>query len=1057
MLSRLLNSHWPTWFRPLALGQLCGLLSWAWATEFFLSWGASHETISAFAAAVGIAVTLSWLPGPRNAPKAAAWLWLIPAVAAVFAPSLVEFALARTALWGGLSLSDSRLVFVGALASALMAVAPGLWAILRLAGASGADARLRPSYWIGLATVWCLVPLLVGPWVSAQSLALLASVVCVGVFLRLSFRPRETVSTAETDVEVVASGLSWADILGSAVVAIAAGGLMVIVARLRSNLFLSVASLPFAEWSGAALGVALGIRCLGRAATPAQRTSRGLLILGLALAAEAACVSGLMHLALSISAGVSNLALILGLRTAIVAAMALPVGLACGAGMAACGRGARSSILPMQSIAWFTVGFVALSWTTIDVSQGGNVAMGLLAVAIVLQVVAAVGTEAGTTRRYIIPAATAGAAVLAAFLHPSIQNNRILFSGIHFQAYSGGLSAEMIPVLDGGRSLRTVRTPDATWSRWSHRGALWHLHENGVFRSAISVSPDTCPQSAPDVVNGVLPLALHRAPRRVLVLGAENPAVVSTCVSHPVESILITDRDPATLALCRDAVERVCLPRPEGDARLAWSAIDPVLAPTAAGGNYDIVLSTDTSIAEFADAARFTTAHYRRIAGCLSPGGIFCQRLTCFDFGTAPILRLARTMQAAFPNVELMEISPGECLLLGSADPILLDEEFVARIEKLHVRDLLGKSGWDWSIVMGLRAVRSDALRELADSSATNRVLSTQFAFAIPQDVMRWGPKFDDRTRWLTQNGHAIAESLGDSPLIDDISKRLSDVQLAQQVLTDHPDQYWAYRKWLRKRLQDRPRVRVVEGVNGLKNGLHPEDSRRKAYLLALGQTATRGASRADLDSLLEYAIPFDPMVTPFVAREVAALEQRTSELDPAAAWHALSRSVYFTPATDGSVRNVCEAMAVATRYPQVFAQPADQWDQLSGLLETLKQRWSFRIQANANMRFGIADAEASLRMIDDVIDSMESLREAAGVTSDEWQARKTLIDRQLTRPVRSWRSNQAVRLAAQGLAIPTEPPHNEVENADAEVAAPPATPPQTLTPAQTAAQPLAP
>jgi hypothetical protein len=834
---------------------------------------------------------------------------------------------------------------------------------------------------------------------------------------------------------------------------------MVITMRLRAELFLSVASLPFAEWAGVALGVAAGMRWRGRTTTPFGRAARSFLILGLTVAIQAATVALLTRGALAISANVSNLAAILLLRTLIVSALTFPVGLALGSGLflAADPASRPSSTLPMQTAIWFTVGLVATLWTTADVEHSTFAACGLLFAAAVLRIASVDSAQTGRWRRLTIPAATAGAALGAVMLHPTLRDNRMLFSGTHFQAYSAGLSPELLPALDAGRLLRRMRTSDATWSLWSQRGATRHLHENGVFRSSTCIAPDTCPQSATDVVNAVFPLAAHRAPRRVLVLGAENPALVTTCIQHPIESILITDRDPALLSLCREIVEQVCPPSPHGDDRLIWSAIDPLLAPLATPSDYDVVFSADSSLAEFADAARFTVEHYRRIAACLSPGGMFCQRLTCFDFSTDSMRGLARTMLVAFPSVQLVEIAPGECLLIGASEQIAVDDELVSRLQASHVRGLLGRSGWDWSIVTGLRLMQADTLREHVIDSIPFGTSTSQFAFAVPRDVMRWGPKFEDRAAWLAQHSQPIANFLGDSPAIEEISKRLSDVQLAQQVLTDHPDQYWAYRKWLRKRLQDRPRVVVTEGVNGLRNGLHPEDVRRKAYLLALGQTATRGPTRDELASLAEFTTPFDPMVSPFVSREISVLEQRSSEFDPASTWLALVRSVYFAPGTDNSVRNVCEAMTIAVRHPDLFASSGEQWDHLNGLLDTLRQRWSNRIFARADQRYGIADAEASLEAIDDVFATMDTLQEAAGVSRHDWQARRTLLERELTRPVRSWRSSQAVRLAAQGLAIPTEPPENEVDNADAEVVAPPVSPPRSLTPAQTAAEPLPP
>ena len=73
-------------------------------------------------------------------------------------------------------------------------------------------------------------------------------------------------------------------------------------------------------------------------------------------------------------------------------------------------------------------------------------------------------------------------------------------------------------------------------------------------------------------------------------------------------------------------------------------------------------------------------------------------------------------------------------------------------------------------------------------------------------------------------------------------------------------------------------------GHEGLGRGLHPEDERRKEFLLALNAAATQTAPDADsLNRLTTFIEPYDPLVSYFVHHELAHLYARAAVPDPAA------------------------------------------------------------------------------------------------------------------------------------------------------------------------------
>ncbi|MBX3443409.1 MAG: hypothetical protein KF774_13470 [Planctomyces sp.] len=1046
-----------------------GVISWCWLTQFVLAWGANHATMTALAAVVATA----WIVGDSlrlqfGAVANAPWAWLAPAAWTMVAPALLTAGVDWAGRWGWEALSDSRMVFLASYLGGLAAIGPGLACTFSLAHRGDADLRLRPGFWFQIAALWLLLPITFAAWMDVQSLALLTAAGCVAAFLTRTLRPGTPAAPA-ADVEVVRRGLAWADAVAIASVAASGGVAFAFIDRIRMNLFLPVASIAFAAWAGLMLGIGCGLAGRPKALPRGARCAAGgLLVLGVALSFHSAAWPWLSHAALMISASVSSLAWIVLLRMAIAASMTLPVGFALGRCLrlgsvrADGGRGiAPAGMTPLLTAVWFTLGLASAVWSGATPQTAWLVGVGLVVASAIVLTAGRGWTALSPLRRGAFGgAAVAGLAAAALCDVSTIPGvSRVLFSGFHFQAYSAGVAPAQLRHLDGARLVEHVASRDADWSVWSVRGESRSLHRNGVPRSITSVDPALCPQPATEVLSAVTPMILHPHPHRILVLSAESPAVAATCLAFPVEQVTILESDPCAARLARMALERIDPRISAGEERLEWCAAPAMLAMASAERDWDLILAPQSPVAEFSAAGLMTVEHYRRVAARLAPEGMFCQRLSCVDLGMDSALTVVRSLQLAFGSVDLCETAPGEWLLLATQAPIEVDESLIARLEKPHVRNVLAEAGWDWSILCGLREVPDAALRRQTESRGASTTGGGRLAFQAPLEVMRWAPKFEERRQWLARHSRALADRLGESSALTDISQRLSDIQLAQQVLTDHPDQYWAYRKWLKKRLQERPRAKVIQVADeGLRNGLHPEDARRKKYLATLGTAVRDGATRSELESLAEFASPFDPLVSPFIDREVAMLERRLGGSEPGNEWRAWIRSVYFAPTTDVSVRNVCDAMRTLCERPDLVADPGARWDHHNALLEQLKARWQSRLAARDRLKYGVADAEHTLSAVTATFAAMDDLRDAAGVPEAEWTTRRALLERQLVRPVRSARSNQSAHEAVlAGKTDADEFRVDGVEQADGEsmpAASSPAVP-RRLTPEQTAGQPL--
>lgn len=990
---------------PAFAGMVLGLLTWTWCSQFIMTWGIGSEAAAALGIAILVALTTTLLS--RRDHDCPAWVWLALAAWTVVAPSIFAFTAAPRAS----IVDDAPRAFFAALSSALLFLSPGIALVLR------SIPRLRKAV-LAIGAAWCLAPLTVGAWPGPATTALCVAAILLAKFARQLLMPPPRPSIVIEKLGAAPAGEPW---VVAVIPALAAGVTTAILHWLQSQLFLSTAALWCAGWGGLLIGASValhGSRCDTETST--ARAARHCVLLALLVAGLAITFPWSLRLAMAISGSVSWLPAILGLRTLIVAAFMVLPGVVLGAALVGLNdqRRIAASARPLTIIAGFALALGAASWANLTLLSALPFAIAACVVGTGLWMISLRSSAMSNRLRWTAPAGAAFALAAASLANPSlhISGQRVLFSGPHFQARALGVPINLLHSVDDGRLRSSTVTSAGVTSVWNHSGVQWVLRENGLTRGVVSTQPDLCPQSVPEVLAAVLPLTMHTQPHHILITSASYPTVAATCLLFPVESVTAIEDNAAALKFCREAAERVCPSLLKGDNRLALRQADPVRGLATIEGQYDVVIAPDSVIGDVDSVRQWSIEHLQNVARHLTPEGVFCQRVACFDLNVASVLDLVRTAQAVFPMVQLNEVAPGEWLLIArpTAD-VALDKSFLERLEKPHVRDILAHAGWDWSIMLSLKTIHPADLASLAAGASVVSGRDAQVVYALPFDVMRWGPKFEMRRQWIAKHSRPLGDALGEEPALADVAQRLSDVTLAQQIMLDHPDQFAAYRHFVKKRLQDRPRPKVIQVAGeGLKNGLDPEDSRRKVYVTALGK-AVETKSRRDIDRLIQFISPFDPLVTPFIPREYVHIDRQSESPDFAAQWRCGFRSVYFSPPSDASVNNVCDALELLRSHPEVAGDATAQWNCCNALLEVLKNRWGLRIMSEAKLRYGVADAHRTLELATASLDFMDSVHAATGLSEDEWRTRRVVLEKHLIRPVRAWRTEQSAKLALTG------------------------------------------
>lgn len=619
---------------------------------------------------------------------------------------------------------------------------------------------------------------------------------------------------------------------------------------------------------------------------------------------------------------------------------------------------------------------------------------------------------------------------------------RLLFSTTALVAHRSGWEPRLLERLDDARMISTFPGRHGEYTVWQNKGGEWHLRENGVPVGAISLAPAWYPQFAPDAAAALWPLVLVDQPQRVLLLGAGSGAGLRTCAAFPIPEVVCHEADTALIDWIQGPLAQATGYNPFAD-RCRWVAQPAEWLALPAADEFDVIVSSPRTPAQQINQTCYTVEYYRRAARHLTEDGVFCQRFSGIDLGPKPLLTAVRALQSAFPETACLEVAAGEYLLLAAKSPsALLGHNLPGRLEN-RVAQVAGILGWDWSFPLNLPAYDGPALREAAEELHVppHSLWHTSFAFSTPFEMMRWGPKLYETATVLSKSrvsaprfplpdadappalletvSHSrksrYLEWLGADGEKPEILRRLAELAGEQKLIRDYPDtHWWEYRKELREQLQDHPRTKIQPVKHKVESPSewHSEDRRRKLYFEALGDLAQNDQAAAeDYQSLASVLEPHDPLLTLFGHQELAELLSRRNQSPGEERWHRL-HAIYYAPSHDASVRNVVAAIDRCVTLPDTTLPPTQRFDELNGLLQTLRGRWESRNQRPSKAaQVTLQEIERSQLAVERALEVMEPLSIDAGYTAADWANRKEVVERLLLRPFRAYREELTVRV----------------------------------------------
>ena len=189
-----------------------------------------------------------------------------------------------------------------------------------------------------------------------------------------------------------------------------------------------------------------------------------------------------------------------------------------------------------------------------------------------------------------------------------------------------------------------------------------------------------------------VPLLLHPAPRRALIVGWGAGATAASAALHPLERIECVEIEPATFEAAPFFPDFTAALR--GDSRFRMVFRDGRNHLLASREAWDVIVSEPSNPWISGVSNLFTREFYEVVRGRLAPGGVFGQWFHYYDLQAPDVKVELKTFRAVFPHVSIWLVPPvggrltADLLLVGSAEPHVLDH---ARLEAIFRQGAVGE------------------------------------------------------------------------------------------------------------------------------------------------------------------------------------------------------------------------------------------------------------------------------------------------------------------------------------------------------------------------------
>jgi len=637
-------------------------------------------------------------------------------------------------------------------------------------------------------------------------------------------------------------------------------------------------------------------------------------------------------------------------------------------------------------------------------------------IAQVIQVLANSPESSSRIRRFALPVLSLGSALLITC--GSIETSRtssLLFSERTAAAVRRGVDQDLIAQSQASRLIITVPTSSGEVTVWRRTGNVVEFQRNGMLIGQVSADTNISPQPIEDILPAILPLANHSHPSRVLLLGDDTGACLRVCSHFPVQQIVAIRKDRQTTELARKFTWSRQQLSPDKDERVQILHEPEILAVRRRElDRFDVVIASGNNPALDSDVSQYTAEFYQAVRSRMDADAVFCQRFRQHDLGPDPLTVTMTTLMNTFVNVGIIQIVPGEIVVLASdSETGLIDPKFLSQLQRDHVRREIATSGWDWAQVAILPLIDTrDPIGMFNHDvpARTTSIANCGMAMSLPYEAVRVADKASEMNAAFSPHQQQILAASSVSEDHEEVKRRLSALAQQLEILAGMPDQPWTYRKSLQMEMKQSPRPPqdLIESGK-IRKVAHPLDLLRQNYFISLGK-ALSAASRGELNTNLIHRLDtftdnFEPLISHFAHYEIVRLHELSHHPAPIEEFQHRLHIVFFTSSTDASVRPVISALAQLVDQPSLIADDTDRYDMLNSLLQKMIERWEARTAWEPRSALRVQnDVDLSVSVANRALASMEDLSHSVVVDQSEFYSRRRFVNLALIGPLRDYR-----------------------------------------------------
>jgi spermidine synthase len=186
-----------------------------------------------------------------------------------------------------------------------------------------------------------------------------------------------------------------------------------------------------------------------------------------------------------------------------------------------------------------------------------------------------------------------------------------------------------------------------------------------------------------------LPLLLHSAPDTVLLIGLGSGVSLGSAATHQVRHID-----------CVELLENVIDAAHFFDEYSYNSMSDPRVNMIVGDGRnhvwltdrkYDVVISQPTNPWISGVGDLFTLEFFAKARSRLKPGGLMCAWFQIYHMGDPELRATLKAFVSVFPNSTLWLANESDVILIGSTEPVDIDERMIERMKRPGVREDLAR------------------------------------------------------------------------------------------------------------------------------------------------------------------------------------------------------------------------------------------------------------------------------------------------------------------------------------------------------------------------------